>query len=64
MLKPEDFFDLEGFESRDVFDDCEFVWEALSKVGRYALNYITGIDGNTISGRVMSGRSSRTVTPS
>ncbi|MCE5198666.1 glucose-1-phosphate thymidylyltransferase [bacterium] len=56
MLRPEDFFDLEDFEFKGLFDDCQYVWEALSKVGRFALEYIMNVDGdNTIFGTVMSG---------
>lgn len=56
MLRPENFFDLEGYEFRGVFDNCEFVWEALTKVGRFALEYIMSVDGdNTIFGTVMPG---------
>ena len=56
MLGPEDFFDLEDFEFRRLFDDCEYVWQPLSKVGRFALEYITQIEGdNTVFGRLMNG---------
>jgi len=56
MLRPEDFFDLDGFEFRGVFDRCEFVWDALKGVGRFALEYITSIDGDsTIRGTIMQG---------
>ncbi len=56
MLRPEDFFDLEGFEFKGVFDNCEYVWEALSNVGRFALEHITSIDGESnILGTVMRG---------
>ncbi len=56
MLRPEDFFDLEGYEFRALFDGSNYVWEALSKVGRFALEYIMSVDGdNTIFGVVMEG---------
>jgi len=56
MLRPEDFFDLEGFEFKALFDGCDYAWEPLSKVGRFALEYITSVDGdNTIFGTVMPG---------
>lgn len=56
MLRPEDFFDLEGFEFRAVFDGCNYVWEALSRVGRFALEQIMSLDGDdTIMGIIMSG---------
>jgi NDP-sugar pyrophosphorylase family protein len=56
MLRPEDFFDLEDFEFKALFKKCDYVWEALSKVGRVALEHIMSVDGdNTIFGKVMSG---------
>lgn len=56
MLRPGDFFDLEGFEFAAVFEGCEYVWEALTQVGRFALEYITGFEGDTtILGTVMNG---------
>lgn len=56
MLRPQDFFDLDGYEFAGVFDGCEFVWEALTKVGMFALQYITAVDlENTVNGTVMRG---------
>lgn len=56
MLRPEDFLDLDGFEFRALFDGCEYVWEALSGVGRFALEHIMLVDGdNTIFGTIMEG---------
>ncbi len=56
MLKPSDFFDLEGFEFRSIFDNVDNVWEVLSQVGRFALEYITSVDGDsTVKGVVMPG---------
>ncbi len=56
MLRPEDFFDIEGFEFKGLFDDCEYVWQPLSRVGRFALEFITRIEGdNTIFGTLMNG---------
>ena len=56
MLRPEDFFDLEGFEFNGLFQGCEYVWEALTRVGRFALEYIMGVDADrTILGKVMTG---------
>lgn len=56
MLKPTDFFDLEGIEFREVFEGCDKVWEALLNVGRFVLQYITSIDPDEmIRGKVMSG---------
>ncbi|MDO8683768.1 MAG: glucose-1-phosphate thymidylyltransferase [Armatimonadota bacterium] len=55
MLRPEDFFDLEGFEYDDLFEGCEYVWEAISGIGKFALTYIASRDGNGVAGRVMTG---------
>jgi len=56
MLRPSDFFDLNGFEFRALFDSVEHVWEVLGRVGRYTLEYITSVDGDsTIRGIVMDG---------
>lgn len=56
MLKPADFFDLEGFEFKGLFEGVNYVWETLSRVGRFALEYIMNVDGdNTVFGTVMDG---------
>lgn len=56
MLRPSDFFDLNGFEFRTLFDGVEYVWEVLGRVGRFTLEYITSVDGDsTIRGIVMDG---------
>ncbi len=56
MLKPSDFFDLNGFEFKALFDGVEYVWEVLGRVGRFTLEYITSMDGDTtIRGIVMDG---------
>jgi len=56
LLRPENFFDLEGYEFKEVFEGCEFAWQALFRIGAVALNYITEIDGETtIFGDVRAG---------
>jgi hypothetical protein len=35
FLRPEAFFDLDSFEHRSLFADCQFVWEALGKIPSY-----------------------------
>jgi UDP-N-acetylglucosamine diphosphorylase / glucose-1-phosphate thymidylyltransferase / UDP-N-acetylgalactosamine diphosphorylase / glucosamine-1-phosphate N-acetyltransferase / galactosamine-1-phosphate N-acetyltransferase len=56
MLRPSDFFDLNGFEFKALFDGVEYVWEVLGRVGRFTLEYITSGDGNSnIRGIVMDG---------
>lgn len=56
MLRPEDFFDLSDFEYRVLFDGCNYVWEALHNVGRFALDTIMSVEGETtIFGTVIKG---------
>jgi len=56
MLRPQDFFDLEGFEYRGLFDGCAYVWQALGRVGRFALEHIMGTDSDSSNkGTVMEG---------
>lgn len=56
MLRPEDFFDLDSYEFGEVFEGCEYVWQALHRIGAFTLEYITTIDGdNTIFGEIRSG---------
>lgn len=35
MLSPQDLFDLSGFAYKEIFDGCEFAWQALSKTESY-----------------------------
>lgn len=35
MLKISDFFDLNDFEHRKIFSDCDNVWEVLAEIGKY-----------------------------
>ena len=35
MFKPADLFDLTQTEHADLFDDCEFAWDALKKIAGY-----------------------------
>ncbi len=35
MLSPQNLFDLSQFAYADIFDDCEFVWNVLSKIKPY-----------------------------
>lgn len=41
MFRPEDFFELKGFEHRELFENVEFVWEILSRIKSYINNAIT-----------------------
>ncbi len=56
MLRPSDFFDLNGFEFKALFDEVDCVWEVLGRVGRFTFEYIMRLDGDsTIKGIVMDG---------
>jgi len=55
VLRPQDFFDLDGFEFDDLFHDCEYVWDALSGIGKFVLSQIASRDDSLIAGRVMNG---------
>jgi len=37
---PEEFFDLAGFHHREIFRDCDEVWEALRKIGAYVRQHL------------------------
>jgi NDP-sugar pyrophosphorylase family protein len=37
---PEEFFDLSGFHHRDIFRDCDEVWEVLRKIGAYVRQHL------------------------
>jgi NDP-sugar pyrophosphorylase family protein len=46
MLQPEDFFDLSKFAHADIFDDVEFVWEVIPRIGDYVRAHLEpGIEG-------------------
>lgn len=49
-LRPEDFFDLQTFSHKQVFDGCEHVWEALDALEGYLLSLPLGrIEGEVSS---------------
>jgi bifunctional N-acetylglucosamine-1-phosphate-uridyltransferase/glucosamine-1-phosphate-acetyltransferase GlmU-like protein len=41
MLRPEDFFKLDDYEHKDLFDGIAFLWEALAKIKPYIKKTIT-----------------------
>ncbi|MCL4416253.1 MAG: glucose-1-phosphate thymidylyltransferase, partial [Actinobacteria bacterium] len=41
MLKPEDFFDLEGSHLKELFKNTDYVWDGLKNIGKYIKNNIT-----------------------
>ena len=54
MLKPEDFFELNDFEHRALFEGIEFVWEALARLPGYLQTQLTsGVQGTIGSGAVI-----------
>ena len=57
MLKPEDFFDLIGFDCADIFDGCDYVWDALKKISVYLLHKTVTVPHTEqrIKGVVMKG---------
>lgn len=56
MLKPEDYLDLSEFEHADIFEHCDYVWQALTKVGAYVFQYMLDMDDSeAIKGKVKSG---------
>lgn len=55
MLSPQDLFDLNAFTHKEIFDDCEFAWDALKKIGDYIKNqFAAGLEPQ-IEARVMEG---------
>ena len=40
MLKPEDFFDLDGNHLRELFKNTEYVWDGLKNISKYIKNNI------------------------
>jgi NDP-sugar pyrophosphorylase family protein len=50
-LAPESFFDLEAFEHRALFQDAQYVWQALARLK----SYMASLEGRDIRGRVSPG---------
>ena len=42
MLKPSDFFNIENYEHKNVFYNCDYVWQAISQIGKYIFQYSLG----------------------
>jgi len=50
-LAPEDFFDLSSFHHRSLFDGCDRVWDALSRISGYIRTHLRpGIHGKVEQG--------------
>ncbi len=46
MLQPQDFFDLSKFAHADIFDDVEFVWDVIPRIGDYIRDHLEpGVEG-------------------
>ena len=55
MLKPEDFFELSEFAHRGLFDDLEFVWDALKRLSDYIDSALKpGIYGTVMPGAYLA----------
>lgn len=39
-LRPEHYFDLSAFEHKAIFDEIEYVWDVLPKIGDYVKSYV------------------------
>lgn len=37
---PQEFFDLSGFHHREVFNDCDHVWDVLRRIGAYVRRHV------------------------
>ena len=55
MLSPQDLFDLSEFAHAEIFEDCQYVWEALPKIGRYIEQQFAEALKPVIHGRVSPG---------
>lgn len=48
---PEEFFDLAGFHHREIFRDCDKVWDVLRKIGAYVRQHLRpGVLGTVENG--------------
>lgn len=55
MLAPNDLYDLSDIEHRGLFDGCEYVWDALSKISEYIQDILApNITKLRISGDVLN----------
>ena len=49
MLGPADFFDLTDFRYAEVFDGCEYVWEAVGRIHGLLIRHLA-VNGGTCAG--------------
>jgi NDP-sugar pyrophosphorylase family protein len=70
ILRPEELFDLSDFPYVEVFDKCEFVWEALMRLDKYLENHLSLLEsmlsqpldlppGAVVEGSVYIGKGTR-----
>ncbi len=58
MFSPTDFFDLDGYVHKEIFNGCTYVWEAIAKIGQYIMVYATENNDakrSAIKGKVLPG---------
>jgi len=56
MLSPKNFFYLENYEHAEIFDNCEYVWQAIKKIGQYIMSYTLDFQGEErINGDILPG---------
>ena len=53
MLEPSEFFDLSDPLVAELFGDCRYVWDLISKIGEHVARLVG--DQQTILGEVMPG---------
>ncbi len=55
MLSPSSFFDLKSFRFADIFDECEFVWQAIGKIHEYIVRQLANNGGTCAGAHVWPG---------
>ena len=55
MLRPSDFFDLSEFAYKELFDDCEYVWEAINRIHEFVIRYLARHGGNCVGAHIWPG---------
>ena len=55
MLKPADFFDLSKFRYAEIFDNCEYVWDAIGRIHGFLIRYLAGNGGSCVGAHIWPG---------
>ena len=55
MLRPADFFDLTKFRYVEIFEDCEYVWDAIGKIHKFLIRYLAGNGGSSAGAQIWPG---------